>query len=141
MIDTNIALRQWLLTFPAVTSLLGSNANNSIYAGDLPEHYDPANGPAIQIFTSGGASDSEVTVLVRERKHVRVWAGTEQYDVARAVYGAIRDSIHGQSNIVLGAPANGTIVTCNEVTSGQDVTDPDLGWATVVAFYEIRAHS
>lgn len=141
MIDTNVALRQWLLTFTSITSLLGTNANNSIYGGDLPEHFDPALGAGIQIFTAGGSSDSEIVVLVRERKQIRVWAGTEQYDVARAIYGAIHDAIHGQSMVVLGAPANGTIVTCNEVSSGQDITDPDTGWATVVAFYEIRAHS
>src|SRR4051812_19359406 len=121
----------------SITSLLGTNANSSIYAGDLPERFDPLLGAAIQIQTVGGIPHSEVLPLLDERKQVRVWAGIEQYALARQIYGAVRDLIHGGQNVDFGA--DGHVIRCIEVTSGQDVTDPDTGWATVLAFYQLMA--
>lgn len=137
MVDTNSLLRDWLLSLPSVTSLLGTNANGSVYCGDLPEHFDPSLGPGIQIFTAGGTPHPEITALVDDRKQIKVWADVEQYQLARQVYGAIRDQIHGASGV--DRAAKGYVVRCIEVTSGQDITDPDNGWATVVSFYQLMA--
>ena len=137
MVDSNKLLRTWLLSVTAVTSLLGTNTGNSIYAGDLPENFDPSLGPAIQIQGDGGIPHTEILPLVDDRMKVRVWADKGKYLLARQVYGAMRDALHGAVN--LDFAANGHVVRCIEVTSGQDVTDPDTGWVTVLAFYQLLA--
>jgi hypothetical protein len=139
MVDTNVLIRKWILSAASITSLLGTNANGSVYCGDLPEGFDPALGPAIQIVCSGGpVPHSEILSIVDERMQIRVWAGIEQYQLARQIYGAVRDLIHGATGITP-AGQNGTVIRCLEVVPGQNITDPDTGWATVLAFYQLMA--
>lgn len=137
MVDTNILLRDWLLSSTGITSLLGTNGNGSIYCGDLPEHFDPLLGPGITIHSVGGVAHTEILSLVDERKQIRVWAGIEKYQLARQVYLAIKSLIHGQTSVDFGA--DGRVVRCIEAVPGQDVTDPDTGWATVLTFYQLMA--
>jgi hypothetical protein len=137
MIDTNLLLRDWLLSSSSITSLLGTNANGSIYCGDLPEKVDPSLGAVIQIQGVGGTPHTEVLPMADDRKQIRIWANVGQYKLARQIYGAVRDLIHGGQNVDFGA--DGHVIRCIEVTSGQDVTDPDTGWATVLAFYQLMA--
>lgn len=137
MVDANLLVRDYLLTQTPVTALLGTNANSSIYCGyDLPEHFDPKLGPAIQIFRSGGLSHPEITPLVDARVHIRVWADVEKPFLASRAYAAINDALHGVTGITL---ADGTIVRALEVTAPQEMTDPETGWVAVFAFYAVMA--
>ena len=92
MVDANLLVREFLLSQSEVTALLGTNLNGSIYCGyDLPEHFDPTLGPAIQVYRIGGHTHTEIKALVDARMNVRVWAGPEQALLASEVYGAIND--------------------------------------------------
>lgn len=137
MVDAAVLVREHLLNQAAVTSLLGLNANDSIYCSyDLPEHFDPDLGPAIQIFRSGGSSHGEITVLVDARVIVKVWAGVERFTDASAVYSAINDTLHGISGVTL---ADGTIIRALEVTAPAEMTDPETGWVSVFGFFAVMA--
>jgi hypothetical protein len=137
VVDANLLVREYLLGQAAVTALLGTNANSSIYCGyDMPEHFDPKLGPAIQIFRVGGLQHSEITVLVDARVHIRVWADVERALIASQVYGAINDALHGITGVTL---ADGTIIRALEVTAPQEMTDPEEGWVGVYAFYSVMA--
>ena len=137
MVDVAVLLREHLLNQAEVTALLGTNLNGSIYcAADLPEHFDPKLGPAIQIVRSGGTSHTEITVMVNARVQVRVWADVEKYQLASDLYGAINDTLHGVTGIAL---ADGVILSALEATGPQEMTDPDTGWVAVNSFYAVIA--
>jgi hypothetical protein len=137
MVDVNALIRHLLLSSTAVTSLLGTNAGGSIYAGALPEHFDPALGPGIQLLAAGGSSHDEVDGLVDRRVQVRVWANVYQYELANQVFGAIHDSLHGQTN--LSAGSFGKVVRALEASGPNHMDDPDTGWATVYGFFTVMA--
>jgi hypothetical protein len=137
MIDATVLLREYLLGQATVTALLGTNANNSIYcAYDLPEHFDPTLGPAIQIFRAGGHSHSEITVLVDARVQIRAWADVELYSTASDLYGAIHDVLHGLCGYTV---VDGTIVRAQEASGPFEMTDPETGWVAMYAFYMVMA--
>ena len=137
MIDVTVLVREYLLGQSEVTALLGTNANGSIYAAyDLPEHFDPSKGPAIQIYRTGGKSHTEITSLVDARIMVRAWADVEKYSVASALYAAINDVLHGATRITL---ADGTILRALEVNGPIELTDPDTAWVAMYAFYAVLA--
>ena len=133
MVDVNVLVGEYLASQSSVTSLLGTNLGGSIYYGyDLPEHFDPNLGPAIQLFRAGGSSHTEITVLVDARLQIRVWAAVEDAVLAAQLYGAIHDVLHGLTQTKL---ADGTIVRALEVTGPQEMT----GWVAVYAFYVVMA--
>jgi hypothetical protein len=137
VVDANLVIRQFLLSQPEVAALLGTNQNGSIYCGyDLPEHFDPELGPAIQIYRAGGHSHPEIKPLVDARMCIRVWAGVEEALIASTVYGAINDVLHGTCGASVAA---GTIVSAIEVTGPFEMTDPETGWIAVYAFYQVKA--
>jgi hypothetical protein len=137
LVDVAVLLREHLLNQAEVTTLLGANLNGSIYcSADLPEHFDPKLGPAIQIVRSGGTSHGEITVLVNARVQVRVWADVEKYQLASDVYGAINDTLHGVTGVAL---ADGVILSALEATGPQEMTDPETGWVAVNSFYAVMA--
>lgn len=137
MVDVANLVRAHLLNQTAVTSLLGTNLNGSIYAAsDLPAGFDPKLGAAIQIVRSGGTSHGEITVLVTARVQVRVWADKKKYQLASNVYGAINDTLHGVTGVVL---ADGVILSALEATGPQEMTDPDTGWVAINSFYAVMA--
>lgn len=137
MVDVAILVREHLLNQAAVTSLLGANLNDSIYAAsDLPEHFDPSLGLAIQVFRSGGTSHTEITEIVNARVQLRIWAGQEQYLQAAELYGACHDALHGATGVTL---PDGTILSALETTGPQEMTDPDSSWATINSFYAVMA--
>ncbi len=137
MVDVNVLVGEYLAAQSSVTSLLGTNAGGSIYYGyDLPEHFDPSLGPAIQLFRAGGSSHTEITVLVDARLQIRVWDDAEDPGTAAQVYSAIHDVLHGLCGQAL---ADGTIVRALEITGPQEMTDPDTGWVAVFAFYKVMA--
>jgi hypothetical protein len=137
VVDAALLLREYLLGQSSVTALLGTNANGSIYCSyDLPEHFDPTLGPAIQIFRAGGHSHEEITVLLDARVQIRVWTDVEKYSLASAVYGAIHDVLHGACGLTV---TDGTIVRALEADGPLEMTDAGTGWVTMYAFYTVMA--
>lgn len=138
MVDTHDLVRTWLLSINAITTLIGSdNINGGIYCGDLPENFNPANGMAIQISAAGGSQHPEIKVLNDDKKMIRIWAQANDYLNAHKLYALVSDTMHGATN--LDFSAKGYMMRCQEIIAGQDVTDPDTGWATVVSFYNVMA--
>jgi hypothetical protein len=137
MLDATVIVRDYLLGCPGVTALLGTNVNGSIYCTyDLPEHFDPRLGPAIQIFRAGGHSHEEITVLLDARLQIKVWADQELYSIASALYGAINDVLHGACGLTV---THGTIVRALEADGPIETTDPETGWVAMYAFYTVMA--
>ena len=137
MVDAAVLVREHLLNQPEVTSLLGTNLNQSIYAAaDLPEHFNPKLGPAIQVWRSGGTSHGEITQLVNAHVQIRVWADVEKYQLASDVYSAINDTLHGVTGVRLD---DGTIMSALEATGPQEITDPDTAWVTINSVYAVMA--
>lgn len=139
MVDTNDLVRQWLLGTSSVTSLLsGSNPNGSIYATpDLPQHVDIKAGPAIQIFNMDGKFDGEIAPLLDDRKCIKVWADVGKNRLAKQIYGAIFDLMHGATMIDFGS--DGRIIRAWFSSGPQEVTDPDDGFITVIGFVQVMA--
>lgn len=138
MVDVNLLVRKFLLSQSSVTALLGTNQGDSIYAGsDLREKFDPALGPAIQLFRSGGSSHEEILPLINARIQVRTWAGEGEGNkkVAARLYGALHDVLHGATAVF----PEGTILSALEVTGPQEMTDPDTKWVAVNSFYTVMA--
>jgi len=136
VIDATVLIRQHLLTKASVTNLLGTNANGSIYAApDLPEHYDAAKGPCIQIFRMGGRTHPEIPELIEPIVVIRVWADQEKYKLASDVYGAIHDALHGINGLTL---SSGTINRAMEEHGPTEKTDPDSSWVVIDSIYQLE---
>lgn len=137
MVDPIKVLREWLLGVTAVTSLLGTNAAGSIYGGgDLPEHFDPNLGAGIQIFVSGGPVHPEIPPYIMPRLTIKVVAGVEEYVLARQIFGAVFDALHGKTNVSFGS--DGTVLSAQAGGSGRDMTDPETGWVIVYEFFSVQ---
>lgn len=140
MVDPITLTRRWLLNTAAVTDLLGTNLAGSVYGGGtVPEHFDPALGPCVVISVVGGAGHPEITAISKPRLQVRCWAGVNQSPLARQLYRAVYDAMAGATNLDFGA--YGRVITCQEAVCGQDVTDADTAWATVLAFFDAQIAS
>lgn len=131
MADPTLLVRKYLLQNSALTTLLGGQ---NVFGGDLPPKFDPTRGPVVTVCAEGGSSYAEVPIAT-DRVKIRIWAGVAQYMLARQVYGELAKWLHGKNQINL-AP-DGFIIISQETVRGQDVTDPDDGYATVLSFYQI----
>jgi hypothetical protein len=108
--------------------------NPNTFGQMLPEGFDVRGGAkAVVIGTRGGDAHPEIKGWVTERVQITAWA-LISLD-ARKVYGAVYDYLHGLQALDCGG--NGFLVTALEVVSGQDVVDPDTGWATCVGFFNV----
>jgi hypothetical protein len=136
VVDPDIIVRRWLLGSTNVTALLGTNQSGSVYCGDLPERFDPEFGPGIQINTWSGAGHEEIKEIVEPRLQIKVWTRPNAQKLARAVFRAVYDVLHGASMVDFGD--DGRVLTCQAQDLGQDVSDPDTGWTTVVGFFQAR---
>jgi len=137
MVDVPVLLREYLLSQLSVTALLGTNLNGSIYAGsDLPEKFNPALGPGIQIFRAGGLNNAEIPQLIHSRVQIKIIADDEQYQVASDLYGAAFDALQGATNLRL---SDGTILSAEEVTGPAEMTDPATNWVSVYGFFAVMA--
>lgn len=144
MVDARILVRMWLLAQSSITSALGlpnANPGSSIYAApDLPKLFLPSVGPCVQIHSVGGPPPHpEILTVVDEKLQVRVWANKEQYTLARQVYAAVRDVMHGACSVDVNP--HGFVIRCLEVMPGQDLSDPDDGYASVVGTYQLMARA
>lgn len=140
MIDSTLLLRQWLLTCTDLTALLPDRSGTkSIYCGDLPQGVDPEiDGPAITLYVRGGDVHNDAPI-VNASIQIRVWAGINKVLLARRVYGVLHDFIYGKNNVAV--DTYGVVMSCLCSALGQDVTDPDASWATIVSFYELQARA
>ncbi len=141
MIDPNLALVTWLAQSAALTALVknqqigGKLPDSLIFCGMLPEGYKPeVNGCAITFACSGGNVPSEVPII-SPRVQIECWAPQLRNQEARAVYGAVCDLIANKNNIDLGA--NGYILSSIVEVFGQDLTDPDTQWASVLGYFRL----
>ncbi|HWR36372.1 MAG TPA: hypothetical protein VN622_10935 [Clostridia bacterium] len=131
MIDSNAALRAWLLSDPAIVALVGGR----VYWPTLPQdHLPERDGLAITVSTRGGRSDAEMPII-NPSVQIETWAPAGEHVRAREVYRAIYDLLHGACGIDLGA--NGYVLSCLEEVQGQDSIDPETKWATVLSFYRL----
>ena len=146
MTDANLLLRTWLLTasINAVPNpVLAVLTNPNIYAGHLPPGVDTSIDPAIVIrggggtasATGGGSAHPEIP-LIRPRMQITAWCGPNQFQLARQIYGAIFDWLHGKTRVDFGVA--GFVLSCLEETEGQDVTDIHTGFATVVSYWNLQ---
>lgn len=129
MIDPIKAFRGWLLQSTPLTNLVG----DFVCCPDLPEKFDAMAGmKALVILVRGGSSQIEVPII-EPSIQIKAWAlkGPD----ARAIYAAAYDQVHGKCMVNLGA--DGFVLSCYEEQQGQDITDPDTGWATVVASFRL----
>lgn len=141
MVDSGKAIREILLLNASVTSLLQTdqNSNFAIYVGnDLPEHFDPKNGPAILISRRGGHADPEIAPLSNSRVQIKVAADVEKYLPAFQVYQALFNVLQGISQTGLDG---GTVLINSiiETTAAQELSDPDTGWCYVIGFWNVLA--
>lgn len=143
MVDVAVLVRKFLLAQDAVTLALqnggsiNGNANGAIYAAaDLPEHFDPTLGPGIQLARSGGIPEAEILPLVTARLLVKIWDDQEQYQRASDLYGAVRDALHGSTNVELD---EGMMLSALAASEPQEMSDPVTGWVCVYAFYSVMA--
>jgi hypothetical protein len=145
MPDATILVRKFLLQDAALLALCPGSAPTvpasdpdvpeHIVGGVLPEYANPnVYAPFVTIATEGGTSHPEAPINA-DRVKVRVWAGINQWPLARQVNEEIETWLHRKNQIDL-APA-GFIIISQQTVGAQDLTDPDTGWATVVSFYQI----
>ncbi len=137
MIDPNLAILAWLQTSTDLAALVGTN----IFSPVLPEGFSAmaseapdAAQRAVVIRKRGGRSNPEIPEVLDPSFAIECWA-MEAPD-ATAIYGVIRDLMHGANSIDLGAA--GFVILSQEEVPGQDVTDPETHWAMVVAYYHVR---
>lgn len=136
MVDHNLLIKELLDNTSAVKSLLGSLG---VRIGDVPEKFDPLNAPStspcVTLCREGGDSFENAPIKTARMK-IRVWAGKNQRLLANQVYAEICDALDGLNSVQLAA---GFILKCFEAVAGQDLSDPDTGWATVLSYYEVTA--
>lgn len=140
MIDPITLVRTWLLIIgsPVPAALAGER----VWGVTLPEWDDlnetgfrPEDGPGVVLTVQGGNAHTEILPIQKFQIGVRVWAGENQSAIARRAYIVIFGWLHGKNNLDFGAV--GSVISSVEATAGQDIIDPDSGWATVFGQYEI----
>lgn len=133
MVDPIQLVRQWLMASVALEAIAG--ANTRVFGEILPEKYDPTSNAGITVSIKGGQGHPEIGSLVAVDIQVTCWAGVNQFLLARTLYGAVYDSLHGQNLVTFAG--YGTIVSSVEMTQGQAVVDPITGWATIVGAFHV----
>ena len=136
MVDHNVLVLEQLNGYSPLTSILGSF---KAVAGQLPEKFDPETNPAsspIVVVCREGGTPFENAPVKTARMKVDVWCGINQYLKANQVYAQVFAALNGITSIQL---TDGFIIHSNEEVSGQDLTDPDTGWARVLSYYEVTA--
>jgi hypothetical protein len=143
--DAVLAVLLILMDQAGVTALIGvdpTTGNPAIYGGQLPEHYNPepptsaeptGDGPAITIVVKGGLTHSEMP-LQEVDVQVTTWAGINSNVTARSVYVQVLFALHDLTNIVNNG---GYVKRIIATVPGIDVVDPDTGWATCVAAFNV----
>lgn len=130
MIDTNKALLEILQTDAPLLVLVPAAR---IMEGPLQEG---TGFPAITFETVGGTTDLYLPV-VNPRVQVRCWHDTDA-EVARQVYRAVHDALYNLRNKTLSGSE--FLAETEEVVHGQDLTDPQTGYRSVLSFWRLNFH-
>lgn len=123
-------VRTMLLANGDVTGLVSAN----VFAGILPEHYDPTSNPAVVLTTRGGDMSSE-TPQANPSIQAAVFAGINQFVLAHTVAQAIVSCLHGRNKVNFGA--DGLIISCVAESVPTESVDPDNGWAMTMTFFKV----
>lgn len=132
MIDPLQLVRQWLLASSSVQAIAGLNVFNEF----LPEHYDPTSNPAVVISLKGGSGHSEITKLKDVEVQIKCWAGVNQFILARSLYGAVYDTMHGQQMVSFAG--YGTVTYSHELNQSASIADPDVFWAGALGSFKLQ---
>jgi len=114
MIDSNKAIRVYLLTQTALTALVSTR----IYNPALPAGYTL---PAIAYQIRGGNSDPYIPGIIEPSVQFKCY--DDDPVGARAVYRALYDALQGIQDITVGSYK---ILSSREEGQGQDLIDPDV---------------
>jgi len=131
--DTNVIIRNYLVTQTALTALIGG-ANPRIYCPRLPEN---AVLPAISFFTRGGLTNPHIEKIVSPSVQFKCWA--DNPIDAREVYRALFSALQGiqMINVVVSGTTY-SILSAREEVQGQDLVDADIqGYFNVLTFFEV----
>jgi hypothetical protein len=121
----------------AIDALQGAGIgldSTNVFGGALPEHFDPTSNAALVIHVRGGQAHAEIPI-VKSSVVITCWAGINQFKLARATYSKVFSALNGINNQDFGV--DGCIIYSVEEMTGQDVVDPDTGWATVICAFEM----
>ena len=127
MIDTDAAVRELLAESPTMRAVVSSR----IYCPYLPKGFDPNEAAGISYSCRGGMGEKYVP-LVRPSYQFKCWG--RDLEEARAVYGYLREYLDGLQGVTL---TRSELVIANEQVYGQDFVDPQTGWHSILAFYEL----
>jgi hypothetical protein len=133
MIDANALLRRWIsqgLATQRVSAVILPD-----YVPETGDGFQPSDGPWVVVNVRGGTAYDEAPII-KPSMQVRVWAGRDQFMLARAVYLQLFDLLDGEQ---IDLDVDGRVIACNEETQGMDVVDPDTGFATVIADFSLIA--
>lgn len=139
--DSNSMVRAWLLSEPTVANQL--QPQGVFCGGGFPEGFnpevttDPSTGPGILVSNVGTPAHPELLTIDNSRKQIKVACGVDQALKASQIYSAVHALMHGATNVTVAG--KGYVMSSIEASGGQDVTDPDTGWATVLGFFQITA--
>lgn len=136
MVDPGLILRTWLLSKTSITSLLGTSPGGSIYVGDLPAYFDTANGPGIQLIDDGGEPHSEIIKEVQARLVIKVWAPTNSELIAKQIFRACYDVVHGASGVDFPSIMS-NVVWAQCQGAGQLVSNPDTDWSCCLGIFTV----
>ena len=130
MVDTNLVIRDYLISKVTLTALVSSR----IYAANpLPENVTL---PAISFFTRGGTSIPEVPTIISPSVQFNCWA--EDPIEARKIYRALYDVLNGLNNAEITIDGtNYYILYSREEVQGQDIQDEITDFWNVLTFYSI----
>lgn len=119
----------------AVQALAGASPNTRVFGEILPEKFDPTSNAGIVVSIKAGSGHPEISPVVHVDIQVTCWAGVNQFLLARTLYGAVYDTMHGKNLVTF--TGYGTVVSSVEMTQGQSVVDPDTRWATIVGAFHM----
>jgi hypothetical protein len=129
MIDTNIVIRNYLISKPTLTALVGDR----IYGvKPLPES---VTFPAIQFFTRGGSSMSEVPEILFPSVQFSCWDNNPIG--ARTLYSAFYNVMNGLKGAIVTIDGMNYYMNAYEEGYGQDIQETEINLWRVICFYTI----
>lgn len=134
LVDTNVLIRQYLMTASALTNPLIALIGVRLYSPRLKEG---AELPAVSFFTRGGSADPDVPNIFSPSVQFDCWAGN--FLDAREVYRALYDAMQGLGNAAVVISGTTYYITkAREEVQGQDLVDVEVpNYFRVRTFYEI----
>lgn len=107
-----------------------------VFGTKAPDGFNPTDQGCVVVQGWAGDSHTEIRALNKPRVQVRTWAGRDQSALARAIYCAVYGMLHGINNVAVAS--YGKILASSEAVGGQDLEDPETGFASVISYYEIQ---